>query len=474
MQIRNMQMSMFDTYNDVAFSLENNKPKFFALMEKYICWDELIPVSFYHAFYKDTGRKRVYTLESLIAALVLQRVFGYTDDVQLLNTLKYSREMREFCGFTKVPDADKITRFKQNFCVHLEELFEKLVDMTEPICRQINAELSDCLIFDTTGVESYVAENNPKYMNSKLRQAKSLAKSSPSFNPYTGVYSLLPDCAQSNPGIKQQYINGHYCYAQKAAVVTNGLGIVRHISFLDEGFRRKHSETSFTKRSDNPDVDKEIGDSVLLKPVLKDFFNSHRDFRYSTFIGDAAFDKYDHYTMLLKDFKFKRALIPLNHRNTKNTNIGFDENGTPLCPADNMPMIFLGKSGGKNRSERYKWVCPKSEKTGTTRICTCETPCTGSKYGRCVYTYPDKDLRLYPGIARGTQEWDSLYSERTVIERTIYSLKSSFCVDNRKTSNSLTTKSDLILAGITQLIGVLLAKAINDVKLLRRVRKLIA
>ena len=216
MQIRNMQMSLFDTYNDVSSSLENNKPKFFALMEKYICLDELIPVSsFYHAFYKDTGRKRVYTLESFIAALVLQRVFGYKDDIQLLNTLKYSHEMREFCGYTKVPDTDKITRFKQNFCDGLEKLLLRLVDMTEPICRQINTELSDCLILDTTGIESYVAENNPKYMNSKLKQAKSIAKSNPSFNPYIGVYVLLPDCANSNSAVKQQYINGHYCYAQK-------------------------------------------------------------------------------------------------------------------------------------------------------------------------------------------------------------------------------------------------------------------
>ncbi|HAN22069.1 MAG: hypothetical protein A2Y15_07600 [Clostridiales bacterium GWF2_36_10] len=134
----------------------------------------------------------------------------------------------------------------------------------------------------------------------------------------------------------------------------------------------------------------------------------------------------------------------------------------------------MAKVGGKNRSERFKWICHKSKKTGSTRICTCENPCTDSKYGHCVYTYPDKNLRLYPGIARGTEEWDRIYKQRTVIERTIHSLKSSFCVDNRKTSNALTTKSDLLLAGITQLIGVLLAKAIDDVKLFRRVRKMIA
>ena len=104
---------------------------------------------------------------------------------------------------------------------------------------------------------------------------------------------------------------------------------------------------NYSKRSDNPDVDKEFGDSTVLKPALQDFFDAHKDFRYTIFIGDSAFDKYDHYAMLLKDFKFKRALIPLNQRNSKSSNSSFDENGIPLCPVDNTPMIFLGKSRWK-------------------------------------------------------------------------------------------------------------------------------
>lgn len=466
-------MSLLDTYNDVSASFENNKPKFFTLMKKYIFWDELIPYSFYCAFYKDTGRKRIYSLESFIAILILQRVFGYINDTQLLNTLKYSRQMREFCGLIKVPTPDKLTRFKQDFCDEIEKLFHKLVDITEPICREISEELADTLIIDTTGIESYVAENNPKFMSSKLKQAKSLAKNNPSFNPYSGVYSLLPDCAASNSAVKQQYINGHYCYAQKAAVLTNGLGIVRHISLLDDDFKNRHPEISCSKRSDNPDVDKEIGDSKVLEPVLQDFFNEHNRFQYSTFMGDSAFDKYDHYTMLFEKFKFIKAVIPLNLRNSKATDVGFDESGRPLCPIDGTPMKYLGKSGGSNRSLRFKWVCHQSKQVGSSRICTCKTPCTDSSYGRCVYTYLYKNLRLYPGIARETDEWKSTYSQRVVVERTINSLKST-CIDGRKTSNTLTTKADLFLAGITQLIGVILAKALNDVSLIRRIRKMVS
>lgn len=71
-----------------------------------------------------------------------------------------------------VPDASKITRFKQELCEHLSSMFEQLAELTEPICSQMDGELADILVFDTTGTENYVAENNPKFMNRKLLQAK--------------------------------------------------------------------------------------------------------------------------------------------------------------------------------------------------------------------------------------------------------------------------------------------------------------
>jgi len=468
-------MSLFDTYRQVSEAQQENIPEFFRLLNEHIDWDAIIPGRFYTAFYRRLGRSRRYLLESFIKALVLQDIFGYTEDTQLLNTLRHSREMRDFCGFTRVPDASKITRFKQDFGIYLQDLFERLVDITDPICRKMDAELADCLIPDTTGIKSYVAENNPKFMSAKLRQAKAFAKINPNFDPYKGVYSLLPEAAASNPNVKQQYINGHFCYAQKAGIITNGLGIVRHIALFDEDFKKNHPELNIEKRSDNPDADKEIGDSTALKPMLSDFFKAHPSLKYSTFIGDSAFDSYDNYSLLLNDFRFERALIPLNPRNSgKAADNNFDENGTPLCPVDQTPMTCLGKCGGKNRSLRFKWVCHKSVAVGSKRVCNCEHPCTDSSYGRCVYTYPHKNLRLYPGIARDSADWNELYKKRVFVERTIYSFKEYGCVSGRKTSNAATTKADLLLAGITQLIGVVLADALHQHKYARRIKKFVA
>lgn len=135
---------------------------------------------------------------------------------------------------------------------------------------------------------------------------------------------------------------------------------------------------------------------------------------------------------------------------------------------------FQGICKEKNRSDRFKWVCHKSVQQGKTRFCTCDTPCTTSSYGRCIYTYPDKEFRLYPGVPRATEHWDHLYGHRVVIERTITLFKDVFALDARKTYNTKTIKANLYLSGITQLLGVLLANSLHKLQFYKSPRKLLA
>ena len=86
----------------------------------------------------------------------------------------------------------------------------------------------------------------------------------------------------------------------------------------------------------------------------------------------------------------------------------------------------------------------------------------------------NKNLRPYPGISRDDPAFAQIYNRRTCVERSINSLKDTLGISNRKTSNVLTTKADLFLAGIVQLLCVLLAYKLHDHKLARRPRKLIA
>lgn len=95
-------------------------------------------------------------------------------------------------------------------------------DLTEPFCQMINSSLADVLTFDTSGIELYVTENNPKTL-------KAYYKHNPDVYPYSMAYGLMPAHAASCLDARHQYINGHFCYADKFAILTNVLGIIQHI-----------------------------------------------------------------------------------------------------------------------------------------------------------------------------------------------------------------------------------------------------
>jgi transposase len=142
-------------------------------------------------------------------------------------------------------------------------------------------------------------------------------------------------------------------------------------------------------------------------------------------------------------------------------------------------MKTEGISKRKNGLIRFKFCCPKvkwikTEEGKQKRYCSCENPCTSSSCGRMFYIYPEKDLRAYPGTIRGTEEWDETYKTRTVVEQSINHFKDSFCIAGRKTQNEKTLHADLLLAGITQLITVILADKLHHHQYIRSLKPLIA
>ena len=120
-----------------------------------------------------------------------------------------------------------------------------------------------------------------------------------------------------------------------------------------------------------------------------------------------------------------------------------------------------------------KWKYNK-ETRKTKRVCECVDPCTDSSCGRMFYIYQEKNLRAYPGTARGTQEWASTYKIRVNVEKAIHHFKDSFCVAGRKTRNEKTLHADLLLAGISQLVTVMVADKIHKHQYIRSLKPLIA
>lgn len=473
---RNRQLTLSDIYEECKGMFESDTPKFLVLLENLIDFADFIPQTFYCAFYRRFGRKREYSLEAFISALILQKILAIPTDNLLIIILTLSRELREYCGFSKVPDASKFTRFKQGFLPFLTDMFNKLVDYTEPICRAIDKALADMLIYDTSGIEVYVTENNPKYINSLIRKLKTAYANNPNVDPYKMAYGLMPSHAASDSSVKQLYINGHFCSVRKFGIITNGLGIVRHIAFLDDDFKKEHPELIIEKKLRNPDEDKSIGDSTSLQPVLRDFFLNHPQIVCSTFLGDSAFDKGDHYTFLKNSCNFSKVLIPLNTRNASNLPpVGSNEYGYPLCPNDDsLALKYCGITKEKGRTDRIKWICPNVSFVKGVRVCSCVNPCSSAVRGRTAYTYDNQDFRMLPGIARDSDEWNELYKIRGVAERTINHFKSNMCVANRKSRDLSTTKADLLFAAIAQLFSVVLADKLGQPRLLRSIKSLVA
>ena len=225
-------------------------------------------------------------------------------------------------------------------------------------------------IFDSSGIEAFVTENNPKYANRIIKQLKAYAKAQgfdKSYDPYKAAYGSMPSHASANPEIKQLYINGHFCYVFKFGIITNGLGIIRHISFYNKNFMASHPDIVVEKKSDSPDEDKCVHDSKLLIPTLKDFFSNHPLINPKTFLGDAAFDTAQLYKSLLtgdtfgNDKHFSKAYIPLNARSgLENLDYSINEDGIPCCPHDpSLQMKYESTSKLRSGVTRYKFVCPK-------------------------------------------------------------------------------------------------------------------
>ena len=155
----------------------------------------------------------------MLWALIIQRIFSIPTDSLLIIFLNYSKYLRDFCGFSKVPYASKFTRFKQDFLLNLQSMFHKLVDFTEPICQNIDTHKASMTIFDTSGIEAFVTENNSKYVNKIIKQVKAYKKSAgldDSYDPYKAAYGSMPSHDFCNKEIKQLYINGHFCYVYKS------------------------------------------------------------------------------------------------------------------------------------------------------------------------------------------------------------------------------------------------------------------
>ena len=129
------QISLNEIFSDCQTKLMEEVPSFFQILSEHFDLDVFIPTEFVSAFYLSVGRTRLYPLHSFLSAFILQKIFSIPTDSLLLLFIRICKELRDFCGFSKVPDAPLMTRFKQHFQPYIELMFQRMVDCTEPICQ---------------------------------------------------------------------------------------------------------------------------------------------------------------------------------------------------------------------------------------------------------------------------------------------------------------------------------------------------
>ena len=458
MPVSAKQLNLSNISTDFDKFYNQNQETLLSLLDEFVNISDFIPFSFYQSYYSKLGSKRDFSLESMLNAFILKNILSIPSIDLLITFLSISPSIRNFCGFLRVPHKSQFSRFKSEYLDDLNDLFHNLVDKTEDISEKINPFLSSILITDTTGFEAYVTENNPKFYQSELRKSKSHAKYFKKNNP-NSVFDVekyaqgkMPKHSLSNPDAKLAYLNGHFGYFLKCILSTNALGLVRNVNFYD-------NDNQLDKDLRPQDI-KDSFDAKSLIPALETHFQLHPDFSYKYFLGDSGFDADDNYAYLHK--KNIMPIINLNPRNSPGLpEPGFNEVGIPLCPNDSsLPMTYDGICKEKGRADRIKYLCPKSKKTTingkTEYILSCENPCTSSKCGRTKNLTIHHNYRFNTSMPRDSIKWQKLYKLRTICERSISQIKNFVQIKTSKVRNTVSLKSDILLACISQLVAFIL------------------
>jgi hypothetical protein len=430
----------------------------------------------------------------MLSIVLLMHFFKFANVANFVVMLALSPVLQAFCRLPSgyCPDESILSKFKITFEDELRLFFEALSLAVMDIFDDHDATLPDnspdkgmnaTLIYDPTGLKPKVKENNPKTLASEIKRQTRYKQyldkqgTNKGFNVYSAAFKNMPKHALANDAIKLDYANGHFGYFYKFGLVTNGWGVPLHIHFLDKEFY-----SPLPKDFDSPEDQKFTFDNASLHPVLSSFYSRigtgyalSGKRRFHTFLGDSEFDSYDNYGFL-HELGFKKMLIPLNNRNTSVSGHPIPRNAddTPVCPKDHeLPFIYSGKCKGKNRSLRYKYICPKASFINNRWLSRCDDMCRHSDSAVTTYTYPSQNLRTHPGILRGSNEWDTLYNRRTAIERELSSMKSHPALERPNSYNCASIRADVYLNASVKLLTVILAFALGKPFYMRNLKQLL-
>ena len=136
------------------------------------------------------------------------------------------------------------------------------------------------------------------------------------------------------------------------------------------------------------------------------------DYHVSKWLLDSAHDAMAYYIYCRKNHI--QPFIDLNEKRGIKVKYKDDftigKDGIPVCKAGRK----MNRDGSEPSKARLKYRCPLvSRKYG----CSCENPCSDSKYGRTVHLAMKDNPRLINFPPRNSNEWKMQYNARTSAER---------------------------------------------------------
>lgn len=102
-----------------------------------------------------------------------------------------------------------------------------------------------------------------------------------------------------------------------------------------------------------------------------------------------------------------------------------------------MPERLNKHSAVEPKKGRIKYRCPEITCKGGTVQCTCEDPCSDTKYGRNVHLVLKDNPRLFNNPPRDSAEWKLEHNARTSAERCNKRGKMDYKLENGRYRSSM-------------------------------------
>ena len=174
-------------------------------------------------------------------------------------------------------------------------------------------------------------------------------------------------------------------------------------------------------------TDTKAGDNEEIAPLVEHALANLPPQRIETLADDKAADDIKVHELLhepgIKPVIQNRACWPKDGEQEKviggkiPLHVVHDEAGTVYCYDTSDPPVRrkMSYAGHEKDRETLKYRCPAQVEGFA---CPAESRCTaGKSYGMTVRVPQEIDLRRFPSIPRGTQQFERLYNGRTAVER---------------------------------------------------------